>query len=277
MSAEYPFDKVRVDIQDQVATVYLYWPDGIRYPAVLPGARDVPFHEEFREALHTLRNDDSVRVVILRGPGDRYFLSTFAGVEDAAEDVVRPASTIFAATNGLPQIVESIVKMPKPVIAMVNGDAIGMGSAIAMACDLIIAVEDAFITDSHMASHYWRTKAPVKDGVVPGDGGAVFWPLAMSVCLAKEYLFTGRPVTARELADLHAINRAVPREQLQATVDEMVERLLDRPAWALAWAKLAINKRVVQNLELTLELSLAHEMITIQRNQSGETKGILSL
>jgi hypothetical protein len=80
-----------------------------------------------------------------------------------------------------------------------------------------------------------------------------------------------------ELADLRAINRAAPRKELQAAVDDMVQVLLARPAWALAWAKLAVNKRVVQNLELTLDVSLAHEMITLQRAQSGEEKGVLSL
>ena len=76
---------------------------------------------------------------------------------------------------------------------MVNGDAIGIGSAIAMACDIIVAAEDAHITDSHIASHYWQKQIGVHNGVVAGDGGAVFWPLSMSLPLAKEFLFTGRP------------------------------------------------------------------------------------
>ena len=271
------YERIKVDISGQVATIYLYWPDGIRFPKPPPPPDAVPFHDEFRDALLKLRNDDSVRVVILRGPGDRYFLSSFAGVEDDDEKIMRPADTIFKSMVGAPQMIEQILKMAKPVIAMVNGDAIGIGSAIAMACDIIVAVEDAYITDSHIASHYWQKQIGVHDGVVAGDGGAVFWPLSMSLPLAKEFLFTGRPVTARELADLHAINYAVPRDQLQETVDKTVQLLLERPAWALAWTKLTVNKRVIQNFELTMDLGLALEMITIQQGQSGEAKGVTDL
>jgi enoyl-CoA hydratase len=271
------YTTIKVDVADQVATIYLYWPEGIRFPKPPPPPGAPAFHDEFREALFRLRNDDSVRVVILRGPGERYFLSSFAGVEDDEEKVVRPADGIFRAMVGAPQMIEQILKMAKPVIAMVNGDAIGIGSAIAMACDIIIAVEDAYITDSHIASHYWQKGIGTQDGVVAGDGGAVFWPLSMSLPLAKEFLFTGRPVTARELADLRAINYAVPRQELQATVDRCVQLLLERPAWALAWTKVAMNKQVIQNFELTMELGLALEMITIQQGQSGQDKGVTKL
>ena len=71
----------------------------------------MPFHDEFRDALLKLRNDDSVQVVILRGPGDRYFLSSFAGVEDDDEKIIRPADTIFKSMVGAPQMIEQILKM----------------------------------------------------------------------------------------------------------------------------------------------------------------------
>ena len=280
MSSEndYTYKRVKVDVSTQVATVYMFWPDGLRDPTIGGGGPDVAlFHTEFCDALQKLRNDDSIRIVVIRGPGDRYFLSHFAGTEDgepAARSSAGPRT--FHYTVEAPQLIENILKMPKPVIAMVNGDALGIGATIAMACDIIIAAEDAYITDSHIASHYWQKRASVHRGVVPGDGGAVFWPLAMSVPLAKEFLFTGRPVTARELADMHAINRAVPKEQLQKTVDEMVKLLLDRPAWALGWTKIAMNKRVLQNFDLTMELSLAYELMSMPGNL-GEEKGITSL
>jgi enoyl-CoA hydratase len=277
MDSEYSYHSVKVDRVDQVATVSMYWPDGLRKSGA-GGPGVAPFHEEFRDALQKLRNDDSVRIVVLRGAGDRYFLSTFAGLEDdEPASITRPEETIFSSTVGAPQMIEQILKMAKPVIAMVNGDAIGLGATIAMACDLIVAAEDAYITDSHIASQYWQPKTGVHDGMVPGDGGAVFWPRAMSLPLAKEYLFTGRPVRARELADLRAINRAVPPDRLQQEVDELVRLLLERPAWALAWAKTTVNKQVIQTFELTLDLGLAYEMISIQRGQGGGDKGITRL
>ena len=60
-------------------------------------------------------------------------------------------------------------------------------------------------------------------------------------------------------------------------MDKTVQLLLERPAWALAWTKLTVNKRVIQNFELTMELGLALEMITIQQGQSGEAKGVTDL
>jgi enoyl-CoA hydratase len=272
----YTYKRVKVDIANAVATVYLYWPDGLRDPTTGGGGPDVSlFHDELSDALRQLRDDDTVRVVILRGAGDRYFLSTFAGVEDG--DPALRGGSLDAAYNTArtaTSMLEPILKMAKPVIAMVNGDALGIGASIAMACDLIIAAEDAFITDCHIASFYWLKRASVHQGTVPGDGGAVFWPLDMSLHLAKELLFTGRPITARELADMHVINRAVPKEQLQAAVDEMVQLLLDRPAWALGWTKVAMNKRLLQNFELTLDLGLAYELLATTRRTAADQRGI---
>lgn len=273
MTREYSYERVHVTMEDQVATVFMNWPDGIRDPK-----RVALFHEEFTDAMFKLRNDDSVRVVILRGAGDRYFLSTFAGVEDSDPSTrTKSGDTAYHSTVQAPQMLEHILKMSKPVIAMVNGDAIGIGATIAMACDIIIAAEDAFITDCHIASFHWMKKADSHQGTVPGDGGAVFWPLLMSTPIAKEMLFTGRPVTARELADMRAINSAVPKEQLESVVTDMVNRLLDRPAWALGWTKTIMNKRVVDNFEMTMDLGLAYEVMAQQRRQVGETKGIETL
>lgn len=279
---DYQFERVRVEIENQVATLFMHWPDGLKVKPHL-------FHDELSEALHRFRNDDDIRVVILRGPGTKYFLSAQAGREDVSDEesiaqLGNPEASFASPDNYLRAMnesaatLESILLMPKPVIAMVNGDAIGIGATIAMASDIIIADEDKYITDCHIAHHYWRKNAAVNSGVVPGDGGAVFWPLDMSVHLAKEFLFTGRPVKARELADLHIINHAVPGERLQEKVDEMVKLLLDRPAWALGWTKVAMNKRVMQNLQLTLDASLAFELLSMRVRIDGSTeKGITRL
>ncbi len=264
---EYDYKCVNVEREASVATLFMYWPDGIkREPRT--------FHRELSEALWKLRHDDEVRVVVLRGAGDQYFLSHFP--EEKSEDSVVSRDRYYEIiNNSSPAMIDTILRMPKPVIAMVNGDALGIGASIAFACDIIIAAEDAFITDSHMAKHYWSSDADVHEGAVAGDGGAVFWPLNMALCVAKECLMLARPIKAKELFEMHAINRAVPRDELQKTVDEMVKLLLDRPAWALGWTKLALNKRVLQNAELTLHASLALELLAIDvRKNDVDGKGI---
>ena len=256
-----------MQLVSEVATVFMYWPDGIK-------REPRKFHSEFSDVLWRLRFDNDVRVVVLRGAGERYFLSHFPE-EPSAEAVVTEDRYYEILNNSSPAMIESILRMPKPVIAMVNGDALGIGASIAFACDIIIAAEDAYITDSHMAKYYWSDDADIHDGAVAGDGGAVFWPLNMALCIAKEHLMLARPTTAKELWDMHSINRAVPRSELQKTVDDMVSLLLDRPAWALGWTKLAVNKRVLQNAELTLQASLALELLAIGvRSNNRDGKGV---
>jgi enoyl-CoA hydratase len=97
--------------------------------------------------------------------------------------------------------------------------------------------------------------------VVPGDGGCALVPLFMTPARAKEYLLLAREYTASELARLGIINYAVPANKLDATVDDIVARLLKRPAYALAWAKRIANKRVTDHLNMTLDAASAYEQL----------------
>jgi enoyl-CoA hydratase/carnithine racemase len=83
----------------------------------------------------------------------------------------------------------------------------------------------------------------------------------MSPAKAKEYLFLAKPYTGRELADAGIINYAVPTAELDGVVGDMVERLLKRSAYALAWTKRTANRHVVQQLNLTLDAAAAYEMV----------------
>ena len=272
----YDFATVNVRCESQVAWVRLQWPDGVNVPQVT--------HRELAACLQVLREDDDVRVVVLRGATDRRFMSPFAGADDQGHlsrprgGVMSDPRNVFAGLRETDQILDSIVRMEKPVIAMVNGDALGNGASVAMACDFIFADEDAYITDIHLANHHFVRRAKPSTGVVPGDGGTVFWILQMGLAKAKEYLLTGRPVRARELADINAVNRAVPHAALQGVVEEFVATLLARPAWALAWTKLLINTRSIALMESTLDTSAALLGISMRvRDEFPGPKGLRSL
>jgi enoyl-CoA hydratase len=254
------YEQIHIRRAGAVATLLMQWPDGSAEGVV-------QFHHEFPLALHELRYDDSVRVVVLRGAGPRFLTS----VAPERSEYLSPKTSIigswpntFAAIRENAAMLDGIVDMEKPVIAMVNGDALGIGASVALHCDLIVANEDALISDLHLAVDKYLTSysSPVGAGVVPGDGGCVIWPLQMGLAKAKEFVLTGRPVKARELAQMGAINAAVPLDRLQATVDGYVGDLLKRPAWALGWAKMALNKRLKHNLDLTLDLSIALEALS---------------
>jgi enoyl-CoA hydratase/carnithine racemase len=89
----------------------------------------------------------------------------------------------------------------------------------------------------------------------------------MPPALAKEYLLLGRQFRAAELARLGIINYAVPASRLDATVDGLVERLLKRPAYGLAWAKRIANRRVVNHLNLTLDAAAAYEQLHLMQTE----------
>lgn len=261
--SDYSFQQLGFTLSNQVAVVELLWPDG-------KSTDKQAGHHELARCLMQLRGDDNVRIVILKGAVDGTFYAPFSGGEHSAEPtrfkkgVMSDPEHIYTALQETQQIMDAIVRMEKPVIAMVNGNALGLGASLAMACDFIIADEDAYITDIHLANHHFVPGSKKSTGIVPGDGGVVFWPAQMSLAKAKEYLMTGRPITARELADMNAITKAVPTAELQATVDGYVEELLGRPAWALGWTKLAINKRLRTNMELVLDTSAALEALSMR-------------
>jgi enoyl-CoA hydratase len=271
---DYNFTQLGVTFNNQVAVVELLWPDGKSSDKQLG-------HHELAACLGQIRSDDEVRILILKGAVDGTFYAPFVGDEHSAaparfkKGVMSDPSHIYKAIQETQQIMDSIVRMEKPVIAMVNGNALGLGASLAMACDFIIADEDAYITDIHIANFHFSPSAKRSTGVVPGDGGVVFWPAQMGLVKAKEYLMTGRPVTARQLADMNAITRAVPAADLQATVDSYVEELLARPAWALGWTKLAMNKRLRIDLEVALDTSAALEALSMRvRDDYEGPKGI---
>src|SRR5690606_26283084 len=95
----------------------------------------------------------------------------------------------------------------KPVIAKINGHAMGLGATLALFCDVSFAAAEAKIADPHVAL-----------GFVAGDGGAVIWPQLIGYNRAKEYLFTGDPLTGEEAARIGLVNRALPAAELDAAV-----------------------------------------------------------
>lgn len=249
----YDFATVGVRCESQVAVVRLQWPDGVNVPQVT--------HRELAACLQRLRADDRVRVVVLRGASETCFMSPFAGVEGDGHasrprgGVMSDPRNVFAGLRETDQILDSIVRMEKPVLAMVNGDALGNGASIALACDLVFADEDAYITDIHLANHHFVKRARRSIGVVPGDGGTALWAARMGLAKARDYLLTARPVRAKELAAIGAINAAVPHDDLQGVVDAAVGELLERPAWALAWTKALVNKALVDDMAESLDAS----------------------
>jgi len=146
------------------------------------------------------------------------------------------------------RIVFRMLECDKPIIARVNGHAVGLGATIAVLCDIIIAADHAKIGDPH-----------VNAGLVAGDGGALIWPQLIGFARAKEYLFTGDLMTAAEAERIGLINHVVPADQLDEKVYELARRLAGGAMRSIRWTKQAINIPLRQLAHSMMDLSLSLE------------------
>ena len=188
---------------------------------------DAIMHEEFGRVFTDLQRDSDSDIVILTGKG-RAFCA--GGDFDWFDEQISDPGKFRDIAWEAKRIVTSILDMEKPMICRLNGAAAGLGATIALLCDMIVADERALIGDPH-----------VKVGLVAGDGGALIWPQLIGYAKAKELLMTGDMLTAPEAKDLGLINYALPTDQLDSKVNELVEKVQGNPKWAVRWTKTVTN------------------------------------
>lgn len=247
------YESVEIELRDQVATI-----------RINPDRPSGGFHWELGEVFTDLRGDDSIRVIVLTGMRDGVFSAgplTSHYDSGSAKEVRNDPHRQWRIFTGIIRCHEAMAAIEKPIVARVNGDAVSFGSSLVFGSDLIVAREDARIVDNHMSMGDAAPYGP-RYGIVPGDGGLGLVPLFLPPTLAKEYLMLGREFRASELAALGVINYAVPADDLDARVKELVAQLLRRPAYALAWTKRVANRRIVEHLNMTLDAAAAYEALT---------------
>ena len=220
-----------------------------------------PMPDEFEAAINEAVRDDAVKVIVLRGAGrafcagydfgggfehwDRYI--TTDGRWDAGKDFAFATAPQVAPT----QKFMSMWRCPKPVIAQVHGWCVGGGSDTALCADLVIASDDARI-----GTPYSRMWGAYLSGM---------WLYRLGLTRAKEYALTGKPLSGAEAADVGLINRAVPFDQLEATVREQAEQLASIPASQLAAMKLMVNQ-AYENMGLNSTQTLGPILDGLMRN-----------
>jgi enoyl-CoA hydratase len=204
--------------------------------------------------------DEDVRVVVLTGAGNAFC----AGV-DLSTLVASPGSELRrrkAEAKGIRDRIFDILDCETPVIAKVRGPAYGMGVNIALACDFVIAADDARLCDSH-----------VKNGITAGDGGVPLIPLMIGFRRAKEMLMLGEPISGKEAAEIGLINRSAPEDELDGVVAEYASKLAAGPPLALSWTKLSLNILLKQMTLGAFETSIAYDILSLRTNdvQEGST------
>ena len=245
------FVSAKVTCAEQVATVEIV-PYG-------PELESRDRHWEMGELFSRMRGDNSIRVVVLTGQGEDFLVPPARVAPGSTRGYTDPqvAWNIF---TGLIRCHEAMALMEKPIVAKVNGNAIGFGANLVFASDLIVMSTSARIADHHLA----MGDVPGVDlafGVVPGDGGLARMPTIMTPVRAKEYLMLAREFSPAELEAMGAINYAVTPDELTPRIDEMVAALLRRPAYSLAWTKRLANKAIIAHLNSVLDAAAAYEMV----------------
>lgn len=151
------------------------------------------------------------------------------------------------------QIILGMLHCPLPIVAAVNGPAVGLGCSLALLSDLVLIADDTHLGDPHVGV-----------GLVAGDGGALLLPLLVGLSRAKELLFLGRPVEADEAVRLGLATRAVPKGELLDAALELAGRLADLPTQALRATKRAVNLHLTHALSTVMEDALRSESESMQ-------------
>jgi enoyl-CoA hydratase len=225
----------------------------------------IEHHVSLALALEKVRFDDSIRVVVITGRDDGMFElgPTRGETEPYPGEVMNPATRPggpsalrgpWNLTQGVERTFAALALMEKPVIGRLNGDAYGFALHAMWGCDIVIAQEDIIVSDNHLSLH------PVLPwGMSAGDGAFAFLPLFLTPVKLKEFLLLGPTWTGRQLADLGLVNYAVTADELDAKVDQFVKAFLERPPGPLIRTKRACNKRLIEQMNLTLDYSWLSE------------------
>ena len=212
-------------------------------------AADAVMHRELGEVWDVLASDADCRAVVLTGAGKSF---------SAGGDLPRMVQTqesqsiqeeVFAEAR---RTVTTMIALPQPLIAAVNGAAVGLGASLVSLCDLAIASDRAFLADPHLGV-----------GLVPADGAALLWPLIMGAVRAKEYVFTGDRIPAETARELGLINKVVPAEDLMPTTMALAHRLSEVPHQALRQTKRLMNTHITRALGGLIEDAIAAERASV--------------
>lgn len=209
------------------------------------------------EELRGLRGGDA-RCVVLRGAGDSF--CSGADVQEFVEFAgMKPPEIAGLIDDTLNDIVRALVKLRKPVVAKVDGHAVGAGCNVALACDLVVAGESAVFGELFS-----------RIGMAVDTGGSYLLPRLVGMKQAKELVFTGRDVPAREAAEMGLINRCVPDEDLDASVEDLVRELAGGPTRALGASKALLHYGAVNDVDSALEREAWVQAAITQSGDVGE-------
>lgn len=208
-------------------------------------------HEQFVDVWADVEADaagggeDGCRAVVLTGAGRAFSAGgSYEDFEGRRVDPARRRRSLDLAQ----QLAVAMIDVRVPVVAAVNGPAVGLGCTVATLCDIVFIAQGAFLADPH-----------VSVALVAGDGGATTWPAHTSLLRAKQYLLTGDRIPAAVAVELGLANVAVPADRLLEDATAFARRLAAQPPQAVQETKRLLNQHLRANAERTLALGLEME------------------
>lgn len=212
-----------------------------------PEKRNAVTGEMHGELAHVFRDaaESDARVVVLTGAGKAF---SAGGDFERMDEVTDDHGELAESFEESKTILHDIVNLDKPLVARVNGDAIGLGCTLALCCDVVVVEEGARLGDPH-----------VNVGLPAGDGGVMIWPLLVGLNTAKKFLLTGDLLTGAEAADIGLVTDAVASDELDECVEEYVSTFATGSQPAIRYTKAALNGWLRLGLHTGLYESMAIE------------------
>ena len=218
--------------------------------------------QELEDVCRQTNQDDDIYVVIITGAGDRAFCG---GSE--LEQLIQAGNTVETSPTKLKDVgtrysaATAIASLDRPVIAAINGDALGQGLELALSCDIRLASRNAQLGFPQVAL-----------GLIPRDGGTQRLPRIVGKGKALELILTAQTIDADEALEIGLVNKVVTEESLASEVEALAKTIASKGPIALRYAKEAVNK----GLDLTLDqgLRLEADLYFILHTTADRTKGI---
>jgi 2-(1,2-epoxy-1,2-dihydrophenyl)acetyl-CoA isomerase len=249
------YETVIWELDDGVGRLTLNRPDSLN-------AWTTAFGEELKRVFTVDAADPSVRAVLITGAGRGF--SSGADLKSGFEP--DPADGMPNLRKELHEsyhpVITAVRRLEKPVIAAVNGPAVGIGASLAFGCDLVLAAESAFFG-----------LAFVHIGLMPDGGSTLFVPAAVGKARAFEMALLGERVPAQRALEWGLVNRVYPDERLFEEASELAARMAKGPTRSYAGSKRALNRMLYPDLDgqLELEAELQHELARTRDFQEGVT------
>lgn len=225
-------------------------------PEVL-NALDSKIFEELEKVIENISTDKETKSVIITGAGRAFCagidLSFINKITSLSPSEFRKELRRFQG------VLNSLEELEKPVIAAVNGFALGAGCDLSLACDLRIASEKALFGEQY-----------IKVGLIPDLGGTQRLSRLVGIGKAKELIFTGDMINAQEAERIGMVNKVVPPDELLTAAEAMANKLAQGPSIAIGLAKIAINKSLGTDIKSGLEYEVYGQSLCLQTNDYKE-------